>query len=100
MRVAELRDAIERLLAAIEVRFGEEIRFTGDFYWSVGLTESFDLVSESVASVDVASLVDDVASIREIVGQAVDEPVVLWHDLTHLAGLLRGIARLDTERPG
>jgi hypothetical protein len=100
MRVTDLRAATERLLAAIEARFGEEIRLSDDFYCSVGLVESSDLASEAAASVVVGSLVDDVASVRAVLDPAVDEPVVLWHELTHLAGLLRGTARLDAKQPG
>jgi hypothetical protein len=98
LTVVELRAATGRLLDDIQRTFGEKFSLAADLYWNVDLTDSFDLTSDAGPQIDVGSLADDVDSMRAVVGRSADEPAQLWHDLAHLAGLLRGIAAIDHDR--
>ncbi|PFG16862.1 hypothetical protein ATK74_1417 [Propionicimonas paludicola] len=42
----------------------------------------------------MGSVVDDAASVGEFLDRP-DEPVFIWHEAEHPAGILRSIARLD-----
>lgn len=94
--VAELRRALARLLDATEERFGADLRFSEDFYWNVSFSEATVLDREP--RLDMGSVVDDVASVREYVTSDRDEYESIWHEADHIVGLLRAIARLDSPR--
>ncbi|MEU5564438.1 hypothetical protein ABZ750_14540 [Micromonospora musae] len=86
------------LLTAVEERFGAEIDLSGlgvDYYWNVGLQSAFELADDPAPGIDVGQSSDDVAELRALLGRPADDPPVLWHDLQHLAGVLRLLAYLD-----
>jgi hypothetical protein len=93
--VADLREAIRRLLEAVEQRFGSTVRLGIDGYSGLFSPEMF-AADGSEPKVMGRSLNDDVASIRELVervDQSEDE-LLLWHDLNHLVGILQRISAL------
>jgi hypothetical protein len=93
--VAELREAIRRLLGAVEQRFGPTVPLGIDGYSVLFAPEMF-AADGSEPEVTGRSLSDDVASIREVVervDQSEDE-LLLWHDLNHLVGILQRISAL------
>ncbi|GAA2743049.1 hypothetical protein GCM10009868_15360 [Terrabacter aerolatus] len=94
--VAELRSALTRLLDATEERFGADLRFPEDPYWNVPFSEATVLDREP--KLDMGSVVDDAASVRECLTSDPDEYVSIWHEADHIVGLLRAIARLDSPR--
>ena len=61
--VAELRSALTGPLDAVEERFGPELRFPEDFYRNVPMGEA--TMVDRDPKLDVGSLVDDTATVRE-----------------------------------
>lgn len=98
LTVEELRQVCTMLLDAVQERFGSEIDLSVldvDQYWNVDLPSAFNLREDPASGTDVGQSSDDVAELRDLLrGPADDEPV-LWHDLQHLAGVLRLLAYLD-----
>ncbi|MDQ7993091.1 MAG: hypothetical protein AAGC63_16785 [Propionicimonas sp.] len=97
MTVAELRAATTRLLDAMEVRFGPELRLQEDLYWNVPVGEATQIEAEPHP--DLGSVVDDVDSVRDFLAQEDSDYVSIWHEADHIAGLFRSIARLDLRPP-
>lgn len=62
MSLADLRAAIDKLLAAAEARFGHDIRFPDDLYWNVPFAEATQIHRETRP--DMGSVVDDTESLR------------------------------------
>ena len=84
---------MERLLDAIEERFGPEIDLPVDFYWNVPNFAAYKV--EEVPTLDVGSVVDDVRSLSEYGSESADEHTAVWHECEHVAGVLRAIAQVD-----
>ncbi len=76
--VAELREALGRLLEAVEIRFGSAVSLGADHYWLLEPQAMFSL--EGKPEVNAAQLSDDVATIRELLARPEDE-IFLRHDL-------------------
>jgi|GEM_PF-1273605 hypothetical protein len=93
IRVEELRAALDTILARVQERFGNEIALGADPYWEVGVAATFDL--QSVPVPEAGSLTEDVERLRELLSDGSTGEVWIWHDLAHLAGILRRIAALD-----
>jgi hypothetical protein len=91
--VAEVRLALAGILDAVEARYGSTLDLAADYYWTVDLQRSFDPYAEPGASLTAGQLTDDVEEIRDMLGEARDP--VIWHDLSHVVGVLRRIAALD-----
>ena len=91
--VADLRAAANKLLDAVEAKFGPELRFPEDFYWNVPFGEATEI--NDSPKPDLGSVVDDTESVREFLSHDGSEFVSIWHEADHLAGVLRSIARLD-----
>jgi hypothetical protein len=89
--VSELREALDRLLAAITVGFGHSIDLDGDYHWWIETQDAFDMTREP--SVNAGQLSDDVTSMREMLSREDDE-IVVWHDLDHVIGILQRISAL------
>jgi hypothetical protein len=98
LRVAprDLRAVVDRLLAALERRHGENIDLGADFYWHLDLSNSYDFTTVE-RDVDVGSLADDLKSLIAIAERPDGEPMSLPHELEHLIGILRRIAYLELE---
>jgi len=94
--VVELRAALTLLLDAVEEKFGSRLQFDEDFYWNVPLSDATTVDRDP--ELDVGSVVDDAASVRELLARAPDDGVFIWHDVDHLVGVLRAIGRLDLPR--
>ncbi|WP_328850192.1 hypothetical protein OG994_16020 [Micromonospora globbae] len=98
LRVDDLRRVCGMLLDAVEKRFGAEVDLSGlgvDHYWNVDLRSAFELAHDPAAAIDVGQSSDDVAELRALLRRPADDMPVLWHDLQHLAGVLRLLAYLD-----
>ncbi|MGW3783501.1 hypothetical protein ACWD5Z_02890 [Micromonospora chokoriensis] len=99
LRVQDLRRVCGKLLDVVEEQFGAEIdldRLDVDFYWNMDLRSAFDLYGAPEAGIDLGQGSDDVAELQALLRRSADDDVlVLWHDLKHLAGVLRLLAYLD-----
>ncbi|MEU8219898.1 hypothetical protein AB0C47_29495 [Micromonospora taraxaci] len=98
LRVQDLRRVCGKLLDVVEEQFGAEIdlgRIDVDFYWNIDLRSAFDLYGAPEAGIDLGQSSDDVAELRALLRRPADDVLVLWHDLQHLAGVLRLLAYLD-----
>ena len=95
--VQELRLALMRLLDAVEARFGATVDLRADAYWTLDLARSFDPHAEQVSGLTVGQFSDDVQELHELLRRS-DAPT-LWHDLSHVVGILRRIAGLDLPSP-
>jgi hypothetical protein len=93
--VDELRSALSLLLDEVERRLGPSIDLGADYYWEINPAVAFDLKTTPTQLITVGQLSDDVASVRDFVGQPAGELVVIWHEVGHLAGILRRLAALD-----
>lgn len=93
IEVQELRDALARVLDRIEERFGPTVELAADAYWVLDPLTAYDPHADQSSGMTVAQLSDDVREVRDVVARADD--VVLWHDLSHIVGVLSRIAALD-----
>ncbi|MFI6819789.1 hypothetical protein ACIBJE_02405 [Micromonospora sp. NPDC050187] len=98
LRVEELRQVCALLLDAVQERFGAEVDLSVldvDHYWNVDLRSAFSILEDPASGIDVGQSSDDVAELRALLRRPADEGPWLWHDLQHLAGVLRLLAYLD-----
>ncbi|WP_328673248.1 hypothetical protein [Streptomyces sp. NBC_00328] len=101
LRMADLRRACSVLLDEAERRFGHEVDLSElpvDYYWSLDLAAAFDMSQTPTAQLDCGQVSDDVTEIGALVRRAPEDVIALWHDLDHLAGVLRLLAHLDLPR--
>lgn len=86
--VADLRCALNRALDATEARLGPEVSLAVDHYWHLQVQDAFNLTSEPT-KFTVGQVSDD---LNEVVGNQPDRiPEAVWHDLSHLIGVLRAL---------
>ena len=101
LRVADLRRACEVLLDEVERRFGDQIQLSAldavkDHYWDLDLAAAYGMVKQPEAHLTAGQTSDDLQEIVDLLHRADgDEPVVLWHDLSHVSGVMRLLAYLD-----
>jgi hypothetical protein len=88
VRIADLRTAVERVLALAEDLLGPEVAIDGDHYWHVPVTEAFDLANQP-QTFTVGQLSDDLA--ETVHDDHPRVPQEAAHDLSHLIGLLRAL---------
>ena len=93
VEVQELRLGLMRVLDAVQVRFGPIVDLRADAYWTLDLARSFDPHADQAEGLMVGQLSDDVIELRNLLSRSEDP--TLWHDLSHLVGILRRIAALD-----
>ena len=101
LRMSDLRRACSVLLDEAERRFGDEVDLSEvpvDYYWSVDLAAAFDMSHAPAAQLGCGQVSDDVAEIAALVRRDPEDVIALWHDLDHLAGVLRLLAHLDLPR--
>ncbi|MER5597714.1 hypothetical protein [Streptomyces sp. NPDC002265] len=101
LRMADLRRACSVLLDETERRFGLEVdlsRVSTDYYWTLDLATAFDMSETPAAPLGCGQVSDDVAEIAALVRRDPEDVIPLWHDLDHLAGVLRLLAHLDLPR--
>ncbi|WP_433535032.1 hypothetical protein ACQPZK_23355 [Micromonospora sp. CA-249363] len=99
LRIADLRRACSMLLDAAESRFGPEIQLSQlgvDHYWDMDLGAAFGMVQRPELEIDCGQSSDEVAELTSLLQRGGPEGFVsLWHDLSHVSGLLRLLAYLD-----
>lgn len=93
LSIPELQTALVRLLQAVEQKYGPALLLSEDFYWNVPVGEATTLGAPP--ELDLGSASDDLEALNDVLSRPSAEAPVLWHDLDHLAGLLRSIARID-----
>ena len=97
LKVADLRRACSLLLDEVERRQGDQIDMADvpvDYYWNVNLAAAFDMTQTPEAHLDCGQSGDDVGEVSEL-ARGSREDIVLWHDLGHLAAVMRLLAFLD-----
>lgn len=95
VRVEDLRRALNVVLDEVERSIGTVIDLGADYYWVPDVAAVYDL-SESRAPTTVGQLSDDVETIMTLVTGPTDRHLSIWHDLSHINGVLARIAALDT----
>jgi hypothetical protein len=86
------------MLHELERKFGTEVDLDADYYWNIWADAAFDMGSDPVP--DVGQLSDDVDTLRELVSDADERPVIVWHDLAHVLGILQRVVGLDLPDAG
>jgi hypothetical protein len=94
--VADLRTALSRLLDEVERRQGSIVDLDADYYWTVHPMDAFRFEAEAPKPT-VGELADDIRSMQSMLVDQADSPIVVWHDLAHLIGILNRLAALDHE---
>ncbi|WP_433498926.1 hypothetical protein ACQP1K_00760 [Sphaerimonospora sp. CA-214678] len=98
LEIADLRRLSTLLLDAVERRHGARIdlsRWNVDYYWDIPLQAAFDIYSDPTRHVGCGQISDDLAELHDALDRSKNDDVILWHDLTHLSGLLRALAIAD-----
>ena len=95
--MAKLRQALDRVLTAVEAEHGNTISLSADYYWVLDPHATYDVSTDpSADQYTIGQLSDDIATLDEILEQ--DDVISVWHDLAHLVGILHRTATQD--RPG
>jgi hypothetical protein len=94
--LADLRQALTRSLDQVERRQGPVVDLDADYYWTVGPWDAFRFDTEAPQPT-VGQLTDDVRSMQSMLAADADPSVAVWHDLTHLIGILNRLAVLDQK---
>jgi hypothetical protein len=97
--LADLRQGLAILLDELERRHGAVADLDADYYWTVNPQDAFRLDAAGAPEPTVGQLTDDIEALREMLKANQDRPVVVWHDLAHLIGILGRLAALDAP-PG
>lgn len=95
LNMRTLRQGLEQVLGAAEVRFGSEVELGADYYWQLPLERLYDLDTPSEGELHLGQLSDDLESLDDLLDRDPDDGVVVWHDLGHVIGLLQRLAALD-----
>jgi hypothetical protein len=93
--LVQLRQGLSILLDEIERQYGPTVDLDADYYWSITPGDAFRFETGGAPEPTVGQLTDDIASLREMLVSDTDRPVVIWHDLAHVIGLLTRLAALD-----
>lgn len=91
--VASLRAGVAMLLDRVEREFGPDVDLAADYYWDLPLAATFD-PEQDPAGHTLGSLAEDVESLGHLLRAEPEDPFV-WHDLSHVVGILRRLAALD-----
>jgi hypothetical protein len=97
IRIDDLRAWLLAILDEIERKYGAEFDLGADYYWDVDGAAAFDMGSDPVP--DVGQLSDDVETLGGFISEREGHEVIVWHDLAHAVGILKGIAALDLPGP-
>jgi hypothetical protein len=93
--LVQLRQGLSILLDEIERQYGPTVDLNADYYWSINPVEAFRFETSDAPEPTVGQLTDDIASLQEMLTSNTDRPVVIWHDLAHVIGLLTRLAAMD-----
>ena len=92
IRVDELRTAMERILVALERNFGDSVTLEENYYWHLPVEDAYEM--HAVPKIQEVGLVsDDLSEIRQSLASG-EEVFSIWHDLSHLIGVLRVVEKL------
>ncbi|SDF44095.1 hypothetical protein SAMN05660485_03369 [Blastococcus fimeti] len=92
--IDKLRQALDRVLAALQADQGDVVPLSADYYWVLAPRATYDVYeAPSVDDFTIGQLSDDVVTLDEMLRP--DQPVSIWHDLQHLAGILQRLATQD-----
>jgi hypothetical protein len=91
--VEELRAAMERILVAVERVHGELITLDQDYYWHLPVEDAYEMRRTPTVN-EVGQVSDDVAEIKQSLTSG-NEVFSIWHDLSHLIGVLRVVEKLS-----
>jgi hypothetical protein len=97
--LADLRRGLSMLLEAVERKYGAVVDLDADHYWTVGPQDSFRFEATGVPEPTVGQLTDDIDSLRDMLAGEAVRPLVAWHDLAHVIGILSRLAALDQSTP-
>jgi hypothetical protein len=92
MATTDLERVMTRLLAVIREKYGDQIDLDGGLYWRLPL-DGPDRLPDDPGEPVVGDLADDVQEALSVL--EVGRDVFLWHDLDHVAQVLRRISALD-----
>ena len=95
LNLGELRSALGRVLDELERRHGQRIELGADYYWTLDPSDPYKFDAAAQPEITVSHLGDDVDSMLELLQRDPEEPVIVWHDLGHLVGILRRLAATD-----
>jgi hypothetical protein len=101
LRISDLRAAVTRILDASERQFGPEIDLGNvpfGYRWELDLREVFNVGSEP-GSPALGDLNEDLQETLQLLGRPEDETFI-WHDVSHVVGLLQLLAVLDLPAAG
>lgn len=87
LRFSDLRESLDQVLVAAEAHFGSEVTLDVDYYWHLPVEEAFDMTGEPT-TLTVGQVVDD---LEKMVDTREQFPHDIWHDLSHLIGILRAL---------
>lgn len=92
--VDKLRQALDRVLTAVQAEQGDSIPLSADHYWVLNPRATYDVYETPKESdLTIGQLSDDIATLDEILRP--DQSVSTWHDLQHLVGILHRLATQD-----
>jgi hypothetical protein len=92
LATSDLERVMALLLAAVREKHGDQIDLDGGLYWRLPL-DGPDRMPDEPGEPVVGDLVDDVQEALSLLDG--DRVVFLWHDLDHMAQLIRRISTLD-----
>lgn len=95
LSLRELRQVLDRLLGTLEEQHGrDEVEVTADHYWALDPGDTYKLGQvPDPARLMVGQLSDDLAELRVMATSG--DPPVIWHDLSHVLGILQWLAARD-----
>lgn len=97
--VPQLQAALDRVLGTVQDKYGSTIDLGADMYYVVPPSSAYEVgVTPEPSTLTLGSLADDVELVEELAsqGDSLDRPdLIIWHDLTHLVGVLQRLAALD-----
>ena len=96
LKVADLRRVCSLLLDEVERQYGDQLDMAdvpADYYWNMNLAAAFGMTQTPEDHIDCGQSTDDVQEVSEL-AHGSREMISLWHDLEHLARVMRLLAFL------
>jgi hypothetical protein len=89
IKISELREIINRLLDKLQEEAGDLIDISEDDYWEISQGERYNIL-RGIGQPTLGKLSDDWEELQKLLKED-DYDIFLWHDLAHLAPILRAI---------
>ena len=90
----DIRAAFDRVMLAVEARYGLSISLEKDYYFEVDVANSYSSEVDHGKHILAGQLSEDVEEIAEML-QRDDDETYIWHDLNHLIAVLRYMVFMD-----